>query len=82
VLAVILTGMGDDGTEGCRAVKAAGGLVVAEAESSCVVYGMPRSVIEAGLADEVAPLDQIPSAIGRQLRTLHPTTLRRLSHAR
>ena len=49
VLSVVLTGMGADGTEGAAWVKAQGGRVFSEAEETCVVYGMPRSVVEAGL---------------------------------
>ena len=82
VLAAILTGMGQDGTEGARVVKAAGGLVLAEAESTCVVYGMPRAVAEAGLADEVVPLDQMAAAIGRHIHALPPRATRRLTNAR
>ncbi|WP_437909038.1 chemotaxis-specific protein-glutamate methyltransferase CheB [Sorangium sp. So ce327] len=67
VLGVVLTGMGDDGLEGSRAIRAAGGRILAEAESSCVVYGMPRRVLEAGLAAAAAPLDQMPAAILRHL---------------
>ena len=63
---VVLTGMGKDGLEGARAVKAAGGRVLAEAESTCVVYGMPRAVAEAGLADEVLPLHELPTAIAHE----------------
>jgi two-component system, chemotaxis family, protein-glutamate methylesterase/glutaminase len=63
---VVLTGMGKDGLEGARAVKAAGGRVLCEAESTCVVYGMPRAVAEAGLADEVLPLNELPAAIARE----------------
>jgi two-component system chemotaxis response regulator CheB len=63
VVGVVLTGMGSDGVAGLRAVKAAGGLCLAEAEQSCVVYGMPRAVAEAGLADAVHPLDAIPAAL-------------------
>jgi two-component system chemotaxis response regulator CheB len=63
---VVLTGMGRDGLDGARAVKAAGGRVLAEAESTCVVYGMPRAVAEAGLADEILPLDELPAAIARE----------------
>jgi len=63
---VVLTGMGKDGLEGARAVKAAGGRVLAEAESTCVVYGMPRAVAEAGLADEILPLHELPAAIARE----------------
>ncbi|WP_188882888.1 CheB methylesterase domain-containing protein, partial [Alicyclobacillus cellulosilyticus] len=67
VLAVILTGMGKDGLAGCRALKARGGRVIAEAPETCVVYGMPRAVHEAGLADEQAPLYDIPACILRNL---------------
>ena len=63
---VVLTGMGKDGLEGARAVKAAGGRVLVEAESTCVVYGMPRAVAEAGLADEILPLHELPAAIARE----------------
>jgi two-component system chemotaxis response regulator CheB len=63
VLGVVLTGMGDDGLIGARAVVAAGGEVLTEAESSCVVYGMPRVVREAGLSSGEAPLERMASAI-------------------
>jgi two-component system, chemotaxis family, protein-glutamate methylesterase/glutaminase len=56
LVAAILTGMGHDGRDGCAAVRCAGGRVIAEDESTCVVYGMPRAVAEAGQADEVVPL--------------------------
>lgn len=67
VLGVVLTGMGDDGTRGAAWIKAQGGQVLAEAEETCVVYGMPRSVVEAGLADVVAPLHRLPEAILERL---------------
>src|SRR4051812_29409573 len=82
ILTTILTGMGEDGTEGARAVKAAGGLVLAEDESTCVVYGMPRSVAERGLADEVIPLDHMAEAIARHVPTLRPRFPRRQPDAR
>ncbi|MCP8967241.1 chemotaxis-specific protein-glutamate methyltransferase CheB [Ectobacillus ponti] len=63
LLAVILTGMGTDGTKGCQDVKSHAGHVIAEAQSSCVVFGMPKSVIQAGYADEVADLKDMPDAI-------------------
>ena len=66
VLLVVLTGMGRDGLEGAKAVRAAGGHILVEAESSCTVYGMPRAVADAGLADEVLPLDELPAAIVRE----------------
>ncbi len=58
-IAVVLTGMGDDGLIGARAIKEAGGIVLAESADTAVVYGMPGSVVGAGLADHVLPLGQI-----------------------
>lgn len=63
VLLAVLTGMGMDGAKGARLVKQAGGKVLAQDESSCVVYGMPRAVVEMGSADVVCPLDEIPQAL-------------------
>ncbi|MBN1217762.1 MAG: chemotaxis response regulator protein-glutamate methylesterase [Anaerolineae bacterium] len=63
VIGVILTGMGQDGTEGARAIKVAGGQIIAEHESTSVVYGMPGSVVRAGLADRIVPLPQIAPAL-------------------
>ncbi len=63
VIGVVLTGMGVDGTAGARHIKAVGGKVVVEDESSSVVYGMPRSVVEAGLADRVVPLSKVASTL-------------------
>ncbi len=62
-LGVVLTGMGEDGKAGSAWIKAQGGTVLAEHESSCVVYGMPRSVVEAGLADGIYPLADMPRRI-------------------
>ncbi len=59
VAAVILTGMGSDGVEGLRAIKAAGGTIIAQDESTSVVYGMPREATAAGIVDAELPLDQI-----------------------
>lgn len=59
LLTVVLTGMGNDGLLGCRAVKKHNGHVIAEAEESCIVYGMPKAVSEAGLADIQAALPDI-----------------------
>ena len=64
-LGVILTGMGSDGTEGSRQIRLVGGKVAAEHESSCAVYGMPRSVIESGNADTVAPISGLADEIIR-----------------
>jgi two-component system chemotaxis response regulator CheB len=63
LLLVVLTGMGKDGLDGARAVKAAGGRVLVEAESTCTVYGMPRAVAEANLADGELALHDLPQAI-------------------
>lgn len=67
VLGVILTGMGSDGTTGSQLVHEAGGHIIAEDESTSVVWGMPRSVFEAGVADQVLPINQIASAINKQI---------------
>ena len=63
VLAVVMTGMGSDGKEGAAWIKSQGGLVFTEAESSCVVYGMPGVVMEAGLSDKSVALDDMARAI-------------------
>ncbi len=63
VSAVILTGMGQDGLEGVKKLKQAGGFALAEHASSCVVYGMPRAIIEAGLADRVVPISRMAQEI-------------------
>lgn len=67
-IAVVLTGMGHDGLEGARAVRAAGGRVLVQDEASCVVYGMPRVVAEAGLAHLEAPIDQLAADASAALR--------------
>jgi len=63
VVTAILTGMGSDGTNGALMVHNSGGWVISEAEDTCVVYGMPRSVFEAGASNEVVPLDRVADAI-------------------
>jgi len=67
VLGVVMTGMGSDGREGAAWIKAKGGRVLTEAEETCVVYGMPRSVVEAGLSDMSVGLDGMADAILEQL---------------
>ncbi len=59
MLAVIMTGMGNDGCEGVRAMKRRGCLCLAQSEGTCVVYGMPLAVDEAGLSDEQVALDRL-----------------------
>jgi len=67
-LGVIMTGMGDDGAEGLRAMRAAGATTIAQDEASCVVFGMPREAIVRGAVTHVTPLDQIVPAITRWAR--------------
>ena len=62
-VAVVLTGMGDDGLEGAKAVREAGGLVVAESHETAVVFGMPGAVVKAGIANHVLPLPAIADLI-------------------
>jgi two-component system chemotaxis response regulator CheB len=62
-LGVVMTGMGNDGTKGMKELKALEGFAIAEAEETCVVYGMPRSLVDAGLADRIVPLGDIGRAI-------------------
>jgi two-component system chemotaxis response regulator CheB len=64
-LALVLTGMGTDGTHGAADIVAAGGSVMAQDEATSVVWGMPRSVAQAGLCSAVLPLDQIAPKIIR-----------------
>ncbi|MGB6747483.1 MAG: chemotaxis protein CheB, partial [Xanthobacteraceae bacterium] len=66
-LALVLTGMGADGTQGALDIVAAGGSVIAQDEATSVVWGMPRSVAQAGLCSAVLPLDQIAPKIIRLL---------------
>ena len=64
-LGVIMTGMGKDGFEAIKNLKALGGYSIAQDEESCVVYGMPKAIVDAGLADFVVPLEKIPEIINR-----------------
>ncbi len=63
LLAVVLTGMGDDGAAGALAVKRGGGNVIAESEQTAVIYGMPQQAVRVGAVDAVFPLYEIPAAI-------------------
>jgi two-component system, chemotaxis family, protein-glutamate methylesterase/glutaminase len=63
VLGLVMTGMGSDGREGAAWIKAKGGTVLTEAEESCVVYGMPRSIVEAGLSDGAVNLDSLATTL-------------------
>jgi two-component system chemotaxis response regulator CheB len=62
-LGIILTGMGNDGIKGVTAIKKSGGKVFAQNEDTCIVYGMPKAVVEAGIADKLLPLDDIAGEI-------------------
>jgi len=67
-IATILTGMGFDGVQGCLAIKKLGGIVIAQDSVTAVVFGMPRAVIDLGLADFVLPYHMIPSGIERAIK--------------
>lgn len=66
-IGVLLTGVGDDGVNGLKAIRDAGGYTIAEDESSCMVYGMPKAAAEAGVVDEITPLPYIAEAIMKKL---------------
>src|SRR5579883_1433014 len=68
VLAVVLTGMGQDGLRGCESVRAAGGQILVQDEASSVVWSMPGAVAQAGLADQVLPLQHLGHEILRRVR--------------
>ncbi len=63
VLGIVLTGLGNDGEKGMREIKNKGGRTIVESKESCVVYGMPKAVVEAGVADKIVPLDEVPGEI-------------------
>jgi two-component system chemotaxis response regulator CheB len=65
-LAVLMTGMGDDGAQGLGLVKAAGGMTIAQNEESCVVYGMPKAAIDRGFAVRVVGLDVLANTLQAQ----------------
>ncbi|MGO9902015.1 MAG: chemotaxis-specific protein-glutamate methyltransferase CheB [Solirubrobacteraceae bacterium] len=63
---VVLTGMGNDGLRGARAIHRRGGRILSQTRETCTVYGMPRAVAEANLSDQVLPLDQLADAIAQE----------------
>lgn len=67
-IAVLMTGMGEDGAEGMGALRAAGGLTIAQSEESCVVYGMPKAAIERGYAVRVVPLEALANTLMAQCK--------------
>ena len=68
-IAVVLTGMGQDGLEGARRIHAAGGKVLTQAEETCAVYGMPRVVVEAGISDHCGDVDDLAAYVTHSLRS-------------
>ncbi|THB72560.1 MAG: chemotaxis response regulator protein-glutamate methylesterase [Desulfobulbaceae bacterium] len=66
--AVIMTGMGSDGTKGLEVLKNKGAIVIAQNEATCVVYGMPKAPIEQGLADKIVPLNKIADEIVKTVK--------------
>ena len=71
-LAVVMTGMGQDGLRGCELIKEANGQVIVQDEASSVVWGMPGYVAKAGLADSVLPLTEIADEIIRRVQRGRP----------
>ena len=67
-IGIVLTGMGSDGTKGIKAIKEHGGQTIVQDRASSTIYGMPRSAIESGYADQVLPLDEIVPAVVQLLR--------------
>jgi two-component system chemotaxis response regulator CheB len=65
-IAVIMTGMGDDGASGMGAVRAAGGMTIAQSEESCVVFGMPKAAIDRGYVTRVVHLEDLPNTLQAQ----------------
>lgn len=77
VLSVVMTGMGQDGQRGCEVIRDAGGRVIAQDEATSVVWGMPGSVVNAGLSDQILPLNRIADEIVQQ--TIGSKSLRSLT---
>jgi two-component system chemotaxis response regulator CheB len=62
-MGLLLTGMGADGVEGLRAIREAGGVTLAESEETCIIYGMPKAAVEAGVVDRSIPLTRMTDEI-------------------
>ncbi len=72
VLAVVMTGMGRDGVAGCREIRQRGGTVIAQHSDGCIVFGMPKAVIDEKLANAVVPLERIAASVERSIRRHRP----------
>ncbi|HEV7403918.1 MAG TPA: chemotaxis protein CheB [Chthoniobacteraceae bacterium] len=81
-LGVVMTGMGRDGLQGCEALRATGGQIIAQDEATSVVWGMPGSVVRAGLADAVLPLEGLASEILRRVQLGRPSRFSTPAHVR
>jgi two-component system chemotaxis response regulator CheB len=68
-LALVMTGMGRDGTAGCGLIKERGGAVIAQHPEGCTVFGIPKAVIDAGLADQIVPLEALAATLTRAARS-------------
>jgi two-component system chemotaxis response regulator CheB len=73
-IGVILTGMGNDGSAGAKSIKSAGGIVLAQDEATCVIFGMPAEAIKTGAVEQVLPIDDIYSAIEKRVLALSRAT--------
>ena len=73
-IGVVMTGMGSDGAKGLTRMKQTGAITIAQDEETSLVYGMPKVAAETGQVDHVLPLDRIPQAIARLMRSGRPTT--------
>jgi two-component system, chemotaxis family, protein-glutamate methylesterase/glutaminase len=69
-LAIIMTGMGDDGAKGIKEMKEAGATTIAQDEASCVVFGMPQEAIKTGAIDQIVPLERIPTVMNTLLQKM------------
>ena len=71
LIGVIMTGMGADGTDGLKELHSKKDIhIIAQDEASCVVYGMPKALVESGITDEIVPLDRISESITKKLEVL------------
>jgi two-component system, chemotaxis family, protein-glutamate methylesterase/glutaminase len=71
---VVLTGMGNDGANGAKAIKAAGGLVLAQDEATAVIFGMPAEAIKTGAVEQILGIDDIYPALEKRVLGLCRTT--------